>query len=150
MGVTNGTCADRQFHKIQGRGSLSELPRAAQHPTAAAKLSLELETVSRKNPRAASLVFHGVDQFTWRGGEQAWGPLKAQHKPALRALCRARPCWSYCKDSKMQGKVLLLFSFVRKMSPYLLVWERGLDHGSLKAVHPLELCLLPQGLEDLH
>lgn len=91
-----------------------------------------------------------MDQFTWRGGEQAWGPLKVQHKTALRALCRAKPRWSYCKGSKMQGKVLLLFSFVRKMSPYLLVWERGLDHGSLKAVRPLELCLLPQGLEDLH
>lgn len=39
---------------------------------------------------------------------------------------------------------------MRKVSPYLLVWEGGLDHGSLKAVRPLELCLLPQGLEGLH
>lgn len=50
----------------------------------------------------------------------------------------------------MQGQVLVLFLLVRKGAPYLLLWERGLDHGSLKAVHPLELCPLPQGLEDLH
>lgn len=69
MGVTNDTCADRQFHKIQGRVSLSELPRAAQHPTAAAKLSLELETVSRKKPTCSIPGFsrHGsVHVEGWR------------------------------------------------------------------------------------
>lgn len=37
-----------------------------------------------------------------------------------------------------------------EITNYLLLGEGGLDHGSLEAVHPLQLALLPQGLEHLH
>lgn len=68
------------------------------------------------------------------------------------------PRGEHSKDAVAVVKVFVLrarakfFSllFPGEKTAYLLVWKRGLDHGSLKTAHPLELHLLPQGLQDLH